>query len=559
MDISRTTGNTGPVLGSEGTNSSSNQTHGLLEGHTVAPVTQEGDKPLHRLTPNGWKKWNSGINQWEPTDRFDNHDPEGTWREALTEQLLLDADIDPIFTHNFSRIDGITTKIESYQQRLESPETSPEEREKFTNLISVLTAARNYQYSIITHLANSPTSPDPKIESLQRLSRISVAMKLNERPNKIELIAEKLEKDYSQLETYQERFQALQTAIDNGGPMAEEDPTLISRNNLLNAIIHQSDLIEARVASARLLRPPYETLSDEQQAGLSENKWLCIREDALAQSEDLFAQASLLPLGSNRSYLARAAEMFQEIAEEAQKLNPNQQIIDWFTQSASLRIEAKEAEDANQSIKAFNLNRAGVALTRAALEAQKPNLNQQIIDWFTQSANLYQQAVEASAAGQNIKALHLNNAGNALINVALEAQKPNPNQQCIDWFTQTVSSSQQAVEASAAGQHEKAVYLNRAGVALFNAAQEAQKPNSNQQCIDWFTQSVSLYQQAAKAHDAYQYEKAEYLNRAGVALTLAAKEAQRPNPDQQRIQQYLKEAEDLKIRAEQTDQACTIS
>jgi hypothetical protein len=404
-----------------GADSSSNplnnnyQTQGLFEGHTVTPVTQEGDATRYRLTDTGWEKRSQsaaggpseGKGQWKPMDRFDRQ----TWREVIPESksLLLDKNIDHIVIQNFSRIDGITKKIESYQQRLEAPETPQAEREMFTNLISVLTAARNYQDSIIDHLENSPTSPDPKIGELQRLSRISVAMKLNERPNKIEVLAEKLEYNYAQLATYQERSQQLESEIEIAQqiePMGEDDPTLINRGHLLNAITHQSNFIGARVASATVLRPPYETLSGEQQAVFLANKWLCIRENALAQS---------------------------------------------------------------------------------------------------------------------------------------------------------ASFHQQYVEAAAAGQHYKAVFLDRAGDALLKAAEEAQKPNPNQQIIEWYTQSASLHQQAAEAEAEGLNKKAGYLSNAGEALINAAFKAQKPNPNQQRIQQYLREAEDFKIRAKQTDQACTIS
>nr|MDH4469738.1 hypothetical protein [Verrucomicrobiae bacterium] len=110
-----------------GTDSSSNplnnnyQTQGLFEGHTVTPVTQEGDATRYRLTDTGWEKRSQsaaggaseGKGQWKPMDRFDRQ----TWREVIPESksLLLDKNIDHIVIQNFSRIDGITKKIESYQ------------------------------------------------------------------------------------------------------------------------------------------------------------------------------------------------------------------------------------------------------------------------------------------------------------------------------------------------------------------------------------------------------------------------------------------------------------
>nr|MDH4470286.1 hypothetical protein [Verrucomicrobiae bacterium] len=129
----------------------------------------------------------------------------------------------------------------------------------------------------------------------------------------------------------------------------------------------------------------------------------------------------------------------------------------------------------------------------------------------------------------------------------------------IDWYTQSASLHQQAAEAEAEGLNKKAEYLNDEGKSFFNAAEEAQKPNPNQQSIDWYTQSASLHQQAAEAEAEGLNKKAGYLSNAGWALSHAAFNAQYPNPDQQSIQQYLREVEDFKIRAKQTDQACTIS
>ncbi|MCF7729923.1 MAG: hypothetical protein K9M81_06110 [Chthoniobacterales bacterium] len=79
----------------------------------------------------------------------------------------------------------------------------------------------------------------------------------------------------------------------------------------VNAITHQSDLIKARVATATLLRPPYETLSRDQQAELNVSKWLCIEKEALARSEELSARALLLDSDAfdHRNYLESAASM----------------------------------------------------------------------------------------------------------------------------------------------------------------------------------------------------------------------------------------------------------
>jgi hypothetical protein len=90
-------------------------------------------------------------------------------------------------------------------------------------------------------------------------------------------------------------------------------------------------------------------------------------------------------------------------------------------------------------------------------------------------------------------------------------------------------------------------------------AQEVQKPEPNQQCIDWLTQLASMYQRATEAYAAGQNNKATYLNEAGEFLWYAAQEAQKPEPNQKIIQQNYEEAKDLKMKAEGLDQANTNS
>jgi hypothetical protein len=561
MNISQKTGDH-PVPDPVGTDSSSNplnknhQSQGLLEGHMVTPVTQERDTTRYRLTDTGWEKrsqsgaGNGLEGQWEKTDRFEKDDlGEGTWKEALAEELLLHKNVVRTFIehHSQSRSDGIANKIESYQKRLKAAKTQQkqEESKQLEEFISILTATRDYHKSMITHLAKSATSMDPKIGAPQCLSRILEVIKLDEHTNKIEVLTEKLEHDYTQLAIYQERKQKLQREIDQQAePM---DRLLEAKDHLLKAMDHQSDLIKARVARATLILPPYKTLSKEQQADLSKNKWLCIEKEALARSEELLDRVSLtLPSSTIWDYFHVAAAAFQLVAEEAQKPNPNQQTIDSFTQSASLFQQAAKANAAGQGRKADYLSDAGGALYLAAREAQIPNSNpetsKQIINWFSEAASMFQLAAEAIPEGQDIKAVclaeYLHSAGNALFDAAKEAQKPNSNpetsEQIIDLYTQAASMFQLAAEAIAAGHIKKAVYLNNAGIVLYWAAREAQKPNPNQQTIDSFTQSASLFQQAAE-------------------------EAQKLIPNQERILQYVKEAEDWKIRAEQPNQACIIS
>ena len=427
------------------------------------------ERAHYRLGENGWKErspsaaGNGLEGQWEKTDHFDkNNLGEGTRKEALAGELLLHKNINCTFIehHSQSRRDGIANKIKPYSDELNKPETQqkPEERDKLTNLNSVLTAALKYQNSIIGHLAKSETSPDPKIKALQCLSRISEAIKLDERPNKIEVLAEKLEHDYTQLATYQERVQVLQIEIDQQAePMGEDDPEFIGMDHLLKAITHQSDLIKARVARATLIRPPYETLSEIQQADLSANKWLCIEKEALARSEELLARALLLD--SDPFFHRGAARVFQKVAEEAQKPEPNQQIIDWFTQAASLLQQSAEEEEE----KAEYLNNAGYALSKAAREATEPYPNQQIINWFTEAASNHKQAAKEIAEGRDKIAEHLNTAGHALSNAAEEAEKTyTENRALSERFDMDMVKFHEGVEAAFDDDYVETLFLDAA-------------------------------------------------------------------------------------------------
>ncbi|MCX6957851.1 MAG: hypothetical protein NT164_04875 [Verrucomicrobiae bacterium] len=76
----------------------------------------------------------------------------------------------------------------------------------------------------------------------------------------------------------------------------------------------------------------------------------------------------------------------QQVEKENQRAQPRQQVIDWFTQLANLYQQAA-----------------------AAQKAQAIQPRQQVIDLFTQLADLHQQAV-AEEDAYSVKALSLKQA-----------------------------------------------------------------------------------------------------------------------------------------------------
>ena len=127
------------------------ETYGRTVEHVAnTPACPSSSRTTYRLTPSGWEKREAGKDLFKPTDQFDpNNLGDGTWKEVGPVPSLLSNTCDPIaeIIKNHSRSDGIAKKIASYQQRLDAPETplTPEERAKFTNLITVLNAAKKRQ------------------------------------------------------------------------------------------------------------------------------------------------------------------------------------------------------------------------------------------------------------------------------------------------------------------------------------------------------------------------------------------------------------------------------
>ena len=135
-----------------------------------------------------------------------------------------------------------------------------------------------------------------------------------------------------------------------------------------------------------------------------------------------------------------------------------------------------------------------MSFNKAYEELAKPENEQNKMsgDLLVKSATCYGKAAEEKIRNQHSIAELFQNAGKALSDAAKEAQKANPNQQRIDQliqsanlYQQSASLRQQAAEAEAAGLDQKAEYLSNAGDALSWAAEEAQKPNLNQQIINY--------------------------------------------------------------------------
>ena len=99
--------------------------------------------------------------------------------------------------------------------------------------------------------------------------------------------------------------------------------------------------------------------------------------------------------------------------------------------------------------------------------------------------------------------------------------------------------------------------LSGAAYSLFRAARAAQSIQPQQQTIDLFTKSANLRQQAGAARDAGNSDKRDSLFGAAYSLFRAAQEAKSIQPNQERINDFLRQSEESVNRANQAS-SCTI-
>ena len=207
---------------------------------------------------------------------------------------------------------------------------------------------------------------------------------------------------------------------------------------------------------------------------------------------------------------------------------------------------------------AFSSHYEAEARQQAAKEAQEHQPREQVITWFTQSANLYQQAAALYATGDRDRGRSLSLAGSSFLRAAVEAQQPQPRKQVIDLFTQSADLRQQAIAAYATGDTERGIALAKADSSFVRAAEEAQEFQPRKQVIDFFTQSANLHQQAADVFATGDTERGRLLFTAGNSFVHAALESKRPQPDQAIIYRHVRNAQE-NIKKTKPQESCAIS
>jgi hypothetical protein len=219
------------------------------------------------------------------------------------------------------------------------------------------------------------------------------------------------------------------------------------------------------------------------------------------------------------------------------------------------------------------LNNAGFNLFRADEEAKKEEPQQAIIDYRLEAAQFFQQAVaeldKIDDPNKVDRAMYLKEADFCLVCAAQEAQREHPREEVINLYREEAKYYQQAADAldkiDDPNSVERARFISNAGISLSLVAEEAQREQPRKELIDCFLEVTGCFKKAADAldntNDPNRVERAHYLNKSGVSLSHATKEAGKENPDQTLINQKLLEAENWKKKAAALSyySSCTIS
>ena len=289
---------------------------------------------LYRHGPQGWEvKDDTGT--WKTTDRFADNSKGANSSTPLDRHIAAVSAIG----NNYNRSETIDKRKATFQaelcqeQRKNSSPASGHRIFGLQHLIAVLEKASSYQKAMVRHLQESGSAGSI---SLQK----SYFSKINESPNKIEKIAHQLEVNIKDLLTHQALLDIVEAHIAPHITLGEPPPQdlLDTKQRLIACISHQEAFIEAKAAYAKLLPPPYEVIDEATQTAIDPLALTCRQESLLARQITTYGSALNAAFSSHYE-----AEARQQAAEEAQQPQPREQVIDLFTQAADLHRQGAAA------------------------------------------------------------------------------------------------------------------------------------------------------------------------------------------------------------------------
>ncbi len=245
--------------------------------------------------------------------------------------------------------------------------------------------------------------------------------------------------------------------------------------------------------------------------------------DLYTQAAGLHQQAAAAGYGTDGSqafYLKKAGDALSNAARETQQNKPRPDLITLYTRAADLHSRASTAADSPMG---KSLDNVGNALSKAArdlqegkqIEIEAENLYQHAVALHQRVVELHQRAEElcqqAAGAGDAQEALNLRKAGDAFSYAAEEAQQNEPRGQVINYYTQSAELVKKAVKARKEGKKEMAYYFNNAATALYQVGKESQRDQPEKEVIDLYIEAATLHQQAAEEAKKRYFQAAKNL------------------------------------------------
>ena len=322
-----------------------------------------------------------------------------------------------LFVRIFNHENGLGKKILSYNQQVHLPDFANISTSSLRNtFIPLFQKANNYQIEIINHALRHYNAENPPAlfsKNEYHVQTLRVLNKINEKPNQVEQLINHIEKEDQERTNCETRLEEIETRIRDLQSRGQAIPEKLTKSvsHFNEAIPFYNQLLPLRRESAEWITLPYknETI-DEQMRNAREagrSNFIRISTDArlnYLRGENEYLETILSPhlYGLNHSplsHLRSADDALCNAAQEAQKPQPNQQAIEYYLRSAELYQEAATALK-NEVYSAYitpasHLNNAGSALSRAAEEAQKDRPRQKVIKHYLRSAELYQEAATA--------------------------------------------------------------------------------------------------------------------------------------------------------------------
>ncbi len=242
-------------------------------------------------------------------------------------------------------------------------------------------------------------------------------IQLNDAPNAVERLITQIEKDDKALCRSQELSAEIRLKIA-ARIAAGDDPSdeLLEAQRLISSsVTRYNELIDARIASAKSLKPPYEKEGTQKSehvgtetSGTSEEKknlylkeFRAIKDYYSAQSKlndsdrECWAPALLVCVNAIRCF----------ITEPSTNIKGIEKVATAYLQAANYCEKAATAQAAGKDMEADYWNRAGIAFVKIAEEQAKDEPNKGTVRSLEHAIFCYQHAAKAEADGEHTEAI----------------------------------------------------------------------------------------------------------------------------------------------------------